>query len=31
MIRFKEIRDEELEKAVNTLLEEMKTEPVKAV
>ena len=31
VIRFKEIRDEELEKAVNTLLEEMKTKPVKAV
>jgi thiol-disulfide isomerase/thioredoxin len=30
-IRFKEIRDEELEKAVNMLLEEMKTKPVKAV
>jgi thiol-disulfide isomerase/thioredoxin len=31
VIRFKEIRDEELEKAVNTLLEEIKTKPVKAV
>ena len=31
VIRFKEIRDEELEKAVNMLLEEMKTKPVKAL
>jgi thiol-disulfide isomerase/thioredoxin len=31
VIRFKEIRDEELEKAVNTLLEETKTKSVKAV